>query len=127
MCAIEVKALTKTLTINKEECMRKFIDKVRMYFAQRAENKVKKWYIEAGNTFGDAVSYLYIGECVGFRDMLATWEYWEQEIVKYGYKPFDVDAFIGSGGHNKKLPEFEKLSNGEEPVFHAKIYREKYF
>ena len=106
--------------------MKQLINKIKEFFTKRAENKAIDRYIRTGNSFGDAVSYLYMGECVGFKEILAAWEHWEQEIVKYGYRPFDLDIFVGSGGYGKQSPELEKLKDGEKPIFHAKIYHDKF-
>ena len=91
------------------------------------DKQVEKRYAEAGRVFGDAVSYIYMGECVGFDGLLAKWEKWEAEYAKRGYRTFPVDDFVAYGGYGTPLKDLgAKRTEGEEPVFHAKIYREVY-
>lgn len=89
--------------------------------------QVEKRYINTGNIFGDAVSYLYMGECVGFERMLARWEKWETEYARRGYRTLPLDTFIDCGGYGVPLRGIGvKREEGEAPVFHAKIYRGQY-
>ena len=91
------------------------------------DKQVEKHYAEAGRIFGDAVSYIYMGECVGFADLLAKWEKWEAEYAKRGYRTLPVDDFVAYGGYGTPLENLSaKRAEGEETVFHAKIYREVY-
>ena len=88
---------------------------------------IEKRYAEAGRIFGDAVSYIYMGECVGFYSMLAKWEKLEAEYAKRGYRTLPVDDFLAYGGYGTPLKDLGvRRAEGEEPVFHAKIYREVY-
>ena len=91
------------------------------------DKQVEKHYVKAGAIFGDAVSYIYMGECVGFEKLLAKWAKWEAEYVKRGYRTLPVDDFVSYGGYGAPLKDLGvKRTDGEEPVFHAKIYREVY-
>jgi len=93
----------------------------------RSDKWIKTRYAEAGRIFGDAVSYIYMGECVGFDRMLANWEKLEAEYAKRGYRTLLVDDFVAYGGYGTPLKDLGvRRAEGEEPVFHAKIYREDY-
>jgi len=84
-------------------------------------------YKKVGLIFGEAVSMLYMGECVGFKKMFLRWERWEAEYVKRGYKPFSIDKFVSSTYQGEQILEpIEVLEEGELPVFHSKIYKERY-
>ena len=106
--------------------MKKIIGRVMCFFAKCAEKRAKDKYAKAGNTFGSAVSCLYMGECCGFEKLFRKWESRERKIIRCGYRPFDVDTFIDSGGYGNKLPEFIKREKGEAAISHAKIYKEKF-
>ena len=89
--------------------------------------QVEKRYVETGQIFGNAVSYIHMGECVGFARMLAKWEKWEAEYAKRGYRTLPVDDFVAYGGYGKPLKDIGvKRADGEDPIFHAQIYREIY-
>lgn len=89
---------------------------------------VEKFYVNAGKMFGEAVSYIYMGECVGFEYLLTKWEKWEAEYARRGYYTVPIDYFIECGSYGKPLSGLRvKRSEGEKPIFHAKIYREVYF
>jgi hypothetical protein len=91
------------------------------------DNQVTSRYKKAGSFFGVAVSMLHMGECVGFEKRLRRWEKWEAEYARRGYKPLSVDDFIHASYGNDISQKLHCLQpEGEEPRFHAKIYREKY-
>ena len=89
---------------------------------------VEKKYIRAGSAFGDAVSYLYIGECRGFEKLLDNWDFYEKEYSRRGYRTVSLDSFVELGGYGKNIADLlrNKRSEDEEAVFHAKIYRDKF-
>jgi len=88
---------------------------------------VKKRYVKWGSIFGDAISYIYMGECVGFETLLVKWEKWEAEYAKRGYRTLPIGDFVGYGGYGMPLTDLgTKRQEGEAPVFHAKIYRQAY-
>lgn len=108
--------------------LRRFIQSVRSFFLalisdQRALNK----YLKSGAAIGDAVSYSYLGEPVGFEQMLDTWDKWERLVASRGYKTFMIDDFINYGGYGVGIAHFgEKRAVGEEAILYATIYREKF-
>lgn len=89
---------------------------------------VRRRYIRSGAQFGDAVSYIYMGECVGFAGLLARWERWEAEFVRRGYRALSIKDFVAIGGygHTESLESLAKLTPGEQPVRHSLRYREHY-
>ena len=90
------------------------------------DETVEERYVQAGSHFGNAVSYLYMGECHGFTRMLGRWEKWEKEYARRGFRTISLDVFEAHGGYGAVLEGLgEKLVEMEEPVFHAKIYRER--
>jgi len=87
---------------------------------------VEKLYVRAGGIFGDAVSYLYIGECAGFEDLLNRWAKWEKEYARRGYKTLSLDDFIDYGGYGKPLEGLGVKIEPGQLVLHAEIYRQHY-
>lgn len=87
---------------------------------------VVKMYVESGTDFGDAVSYLYMGECIGFKGLFNKWAFWEREYARRGYATIDLDSFVDAGGWGKELPSLRVLRDGKEAVLHAEIYRERF-
>jgi len=100
----------------------KFIKKLLSYSA------VEKKYVRAGATFGDAVSFLYMGECIGFKNLLNKWAVWEEEYARRGFRTVSIDRFVQLEGYGKSIANVigQKREKGENPVFHAKIYREQF-
>jgi len=92
------------------------------------DRTVEQKYVQAGAQFGDAVSYIYLGECIGFEGLLDAWGKWEQEYARRGYRTVPLDAFVGLGGYGQSIDHLlgQKRDAEEEPVFHAEIYREDY-
>ncbi len=93
----------------------------------KSDKRVQKYYIESGCYFGDAVSYIYMGECIGFADLLADWAKWELEYAKRGYRTFSIDDFIELGGYGQPIKDVGiKRAQGEDAVYHAETYRQVY-
>lgn len=92
-----------------------------------SDEKVSKRYTKAGLEFGLAVSYLYMGECVGFSSMLNKLEKWETEYTKRGFRSIPIENFTNTAGWGHPLIGVnEKLNPGEKPVSYTKVYRENY-
>jgi hypothetical protein len=97
------------------------------YLAKQYKASVVQRYIDAGLNFGDAVSYIYMGECDGFDKLLSIWEESEREYAALGYRTIPIDAFVQAGGWGKALEEIGTLREpSEEAVLHAAYYRENY-
>lgn len=91
------------------------------------DNQVTSMYEKAGVIFGNFVNYIYFGECIGFEEAFRRWEKWEAEYVRRGYKPLSVDDFRRASYGEDISQKLHCLQpEGEEPRFHAQIYREKY-
>ncbi len=93
-----------------------------------SDSQVTKQYVKAGASFGDLVSYLYMGECVSFEQLLNKWDKWEQEYANRGFRPISLDRFIGLGGYNTPIDDIigQKRNENEQLIFHAQLYKEKY-
>ena len=93
-----------------------------------SNESVQKRYVKAGAIFGDLVSYIYMGESEGFENYLGDWETWEVEYAKRGLRTISLDAFIGLGGYNRPIDNLVGIrrEENEQPIFHAKIYRETF-
>lgn len=99
----------------------------RSKIAARYDDEVVQRYVDAGLVFGDVVSMIYMGECIGFADLLKAWEEAERDYAALGYRTIDLDAFVGAGGWGKELEGLTVARDeGEEPVYHAAYYREHY-
>ncbi len=97
------------------------------YIRQLSDKKVEKYYVEAGAVFGYAVSYLYMGECFGFKRLFRKWADWEAEYARRGYQTLSIDAFIQHGGYGEPLERLGIKQPLDKPVIlHSKIYEEKY-
>lgn len=94
--------------------------------SSKSDSTIINKYFEAGTDFGDAVSYIYMGECIGFEKLFDAWEDLEKEVAKRGYQTISVDDFVAAGGYGKDLPGLRKLKKSEEAILHAKYYRENY-
>ncbi len=89
---------------------------------------VEKSYVDSGMQFGDDVSYIYMGECVGFENNLNKWANQEKEYAARGYRTISLDEFTKAGGYGEPIDHLIgiKRNPGEAPVLHAEIYRKIY-
>lgn len=85
-------------------------------------------YLLNGAMFGDAVSYIYMGECIGFEDLLTKWETCEVAYANLGFRTLSLDDFVDHGGYGKDIEPLLRVprKEGEAPVFHARYYREHF-
>jgi len=92
------------------------------------EEKVQS-YVMAGTQMGDAVSYIYMGECVGFGELLDKWEAAERAYADLGYRTLSIDDFTSYGGYGLNIEKLFRVprKEGEPVVLHAAYYRQKYF
>ncbi len=89
--------------------------------------EVERRYLRAGRISGAVVSLIYLGEPVGFEEMLREWEKWEAEYARRGYRTISLDGFIEAGGYGRPLLNIGiKRDQAEEPILHDRIYREDY-
>ena len=92
------------------------------------DSYIEKRYVRAGATFGDAVSYIYIGECIGFEGLLNKWANWEEEYALRGFRTVSLGRFVDLGGYGKPVDDVlgQRREDSEKPIFHAQIYREQF-
>ncbi len=91
-----------------------------------SDAKVAQRYLNAGTEFGDAVSYIYMGECVGFEKMLDKWAKLEKEYASRGYKTISIDDFIKAGGYGKDISDLLMIKVDKEQPLHAEIYKKHF-
>lgn len=92
-------------------------------------DEVIEAYVLAGAEIGSAVSYIYMGECIGFDKLLDQWEATEKAYSGLGYRTLSIDDFVNYGGWGKSIEDKLRVprKEGEPEVFHAKYYRETFF
>ena len=84
-------------------------------------------YVLTGTEFGDVVSMIYLGECIGFENLLASWETAERAYANLGYRTLPVDDFVDAGGYGKELTGLRiPREIDENPVYHAAYYRKTF-
>jgi hypothetical protein len=85
-------------------------------------------YVRAGGQFGEALSYIAMGECVGFDQMMRDWTALESAYAKLGYRTLSIDDFIEYAGYGKSISHLVRVerASGEPPVFHAEIFARRY-
>jgi len=93
-----------------------------------SDKEIQERYVASGSQFGDAVSMLYMGECIGFEKMLGIWWKFEQEYAQRGYRTLSIDKFVEIGGYGKNYDFMlgQKREKDEFPVFHAELYRKNF-
>ena len=90
--------------------MIKFID---LFFEKRLIAK----YISVGEDLGDAISYSYMGEIVGFERLKKKFIKLQSKIIARGYLPYTLKEFVDAGGWGKKLPVLKKdTSNKSDSI-----------
>lgn len=90
------------------------------------DEKIQR-YVDTGAIFGDAVSYIYMGQCVGFEARLQAWEEAEEAYAALGFRTLSLDDFVDYGGYGKELMGLKVARDeGEVPIFHARFYRENF-
>jgi hypothetical protein len=98
------------------------------YIKTISDPSLEKRYLKAGGQFGDAVSYIWMGECIGFEDLLNTWAVIEQEYASRGFRTISIDDFVGYGGWGHDVSNLigKPRKTNEPPVLHAELYRVMY-
>ncbi len=82
-------------------------------------------YVRAGLEFGEAVSFLHLGECDGFEGLLDAWSRAEAVYAERGFRTLPLDAFVEAASREDCPLEglLNLRSDGEAPAFHAPYYR----
>ena len=98
------------------------------FFPILSDKFVGKMYQKHGSDFGGAVSMLYMGQCVGFKNMLSRWMAWEVEYLKRGFRSLPVDEFTRAGGYGYDIDDqiMVRRKTDEKAIFHGKIFKEEY-
>ena len=74
------------------------------FFRKHLSTKlVKKIYLSHAASLGDALSYSYMGKCVGYKEMVKNEYLWRQELKSRGYKGLTSDEMISYGGYGQKV------------------------
>jgi hypothetical protein len=91
------------------------------------DQKIEAYYL-AGCEIGNAASYVYMGECVGFDKLLDQWEVTERAYSALGFRALSIDDFIRCGGWGHDIDHLMRVprKEGEPEVFHAAYYREHF-
>jgi len=95
---------------------------VRMTGLCKRDDRLVNKYIEAGNEFGDAVSYLpSMGKCVGFNKLCRKWQNLEVKYAALGYRTIELNDFVKHGGYGVDISNKIKVRRDvdEEPIFHG--------
>lgn len=95
--------------------------------AEKREIAVES-YVEAGAQFGDALSYIAMGECVGFERMKKRWAECERKYAALGYRTLAIDDFIEHGGYGQPIDHLVRVERaaGEAIVYHAEVFDKRY-
>jgi len=64
------------------------------------EKIVINQYVSAGLQWGDATSYGFMGEAVGYKSMEKRLKFWEKHYKNFGYEPVNRHIWIGAGGYS---------------------------
>lgn len=62
---------------------------------------VTAFYVEAGLDLGEADSYFFNGEPVGYRRTERRFKRWEKRYARLGYEPVPRSVWTGAGGYGK--------------------------
>jgi hypothetical protein len=91
-------------------------------------DEIVQAYVTAGIEFGDVVSMIYMGECIGFDELFEKWEDAEKAYAGLGYRTLSIDDFISAGGYGTDIDPLLRVprKEGETVVFHAAYYREHF-
>lgn len=86
-------------------------------------------YVTAGAEIGSAVSYIYMGECIGFDKLLDQWEASEKAYSDLGFRTLSIDDFTSYGGYGTEIAPLLRVprKQGEPVILHAAYYRKHFF
>lgn len=102
--------------------------KPRFHLSRQYRNPITQCYLDTGIDFGDAVSQIHMGECIGFDELLTSWEVAERAYADAGFRTISLDCFMHVGGWGGQFAESIEWprEQGEPVVLHAAFYREKF-
>jgi hypothetical protein len=91
---------------------------------------VEALYISHGKDVGNEISYsVALGFPYGFEGIVDRLVFFEALYIRKGFKPIPLKRFVEAGGYKKDLGDVIslQLSEGEEPIRYAKMYRQDGF
>lgn len=93
-----------------------------------SDEQVENNYVKVGTFIGYIISDAYMGEALGMKRKVTKWINWEQEYSNRGFRTVSLDRFIDLGGYGELIDDVigKKRDSDEEPIFHARIYKEEY-
>jgi hypothetical protein len=93
-----------------------------------SNDQVISAYALAGTEFGDVVSLIYMGECIGFDALFEQWEAAEQAYSRLGFRTLSVDDFVAAGGWGRDIDPLLRVprKEGEPVILHAAYYRQHF-
>jgi hypothetical protein len=108
--------------------VRRMSDAIAVRYAVVRREWVVEQYIRSGALFGEALSYLYMGECVGFHSMKERWAKLERAYAELGYRTIPLEDFVEYGGYGKKIDHLVRVrrAHGESAILHAVTFHERY-
>lgn len=114
------------------KCIGRAIRSVTGYIARQYAIVRREWiveqYVRAGAVFGEAISYLYMGECVGFHSMKERWAKLERLYADLGYRTIPLEDFVEYGGYGKSIDHLVRIrrDDGETALLHADTFARNY-
>jgi hypothetical protein len=79
------------------------------------EDFIVSRYVSIGLQWGDAESYSFMGECVGYKSLCKALEKLETQYANLGYKVVDRKTWVLAGGYGKEY----------ESKLRVKVYKPK--
>lgn len=101
---------------------------IRKILGRLTDKDVADIYKKHAGIIGNVVSYSYMGEPAGMPVMVKNWAEAEKKYAERGYRTISLDRWIDHGGYGFPLDDvwMIKREEGEAPIYHAEIYKEKY-
>lgn len=59
-------------------------------------------YVSTGLAWGDAESYWFMGEPVGYESLCNRMNFWESKYKKLGYIPIERERWVEAGGYGRE-------------------------
>jgi hypothetical protein len=85
------------------------------FFKKLWEDFIISRYVSVGLQWGDAESYSFMGECVGYKSLCRALERLETQYQNMGYKVVDRETWVLAGGYGKEY----------ESKLRIKVYKPK--
>lgn len=108
--------------------IRAFREAIASRWAVIRREYIVEQYIRSGAVFGEALSYLHMGECVGFQGMKERFAKLERLYADLGYRTIPLEDFLEYGGYGKAIDHLVRVkrAEGEEPILHAITFQQRY-